>query len=470
MSFNKKTTVVQNTGLGDDQYKQIQTNQGTLDTNMTTGFDVAGTKLDSISGDVSGLGSKIDTGVEGINTGVNAGFTNISSLLDTYNSGMNTQFDAVNAGVGNNANALATNNQALGNLQTDVTGGFDEAGNRFDTIDTATGNIQGTVDQGFVDQAQGFSDAQSDRTTRFDQSDLAMGTGFADAGTAMQKGFGDASSELTATQAEVLGGQGSLQGSLDTMAEDNTTYANQALENQAALTQGQEGFQSSFDTYADRYTDDTRLAVQTRNDMQTANANANIRLREDIGGFADAATSQVDSVAKGLDSQITTLGNTVEGGFVAAQNQSSAQAQATAQADAEFVKGLSNLDAGQITQARDLAKVAASQTDLDMGMRQEFTQLGNAFDDSGELIESSIDKQGNTISRAMDDQGNLILNSFDVSGQGLGTKTINLRTTLESLNGLQNKQGASSSMGNLSAASSSAVPQSGFAQPFAQTG
>ena len=460
------TTNVTNTGLGDDQYNTLTGNQANLGTSIDTLNTSATTGLADVNTNLTGL----NTSVDGINTGVNAGFTNISSLLDTYNSGMNTQFDTVNAGVGNNANALATNNQALGNLQTDVTGGFDEAGNRFDTIDTATGSIQGTVDQGFVDQAQGFSDAQSDRTTRFDQSDLAMGTGFTDAGTAMQKGFGDASSELTATQAEVLGGQGSLQGSLDTMAEDNTTYANQALENQAALTQGQEGFQSSFDTYADRYTDDTRLAVQTRNDMQTANANANIKLREDIGGFADASTSQVDSVAKGLDSQITTLGNTVEGGFVAAQNQSSVQAQATAQADADFARGLANLDAGQITQARDLAKVAASQTDLDMGMRQEFTQLGNAFDDNGRLIESSIDEQGNTISRAMDDQGNLILNSFDVSGQGLGSKTLNLRTTLASLNGLQNKQGASSSMGNLSAASSSAVPQSGFAQPFAQTG
>ena len=103
-------------------------------------------------------------------------------------------------------------------------------------------------------------------------------------------------------------------------------------------------------------------------------------------------------------------------------------------------------------------------------MRQEFTQLGNAFDDNGKLIESTIDEQGNTISRAMDDQGNLILNSFDVAGQGLGTKTINLRTTLSNLNNLQTKQGANASMGNLSPASSGAVPDSGFASTFTQTG
>ena len=469
MSFNK-TTDVTNTGLGDDQYAQIQANQGTLGTQVQEGFDAAGNKLNTISGEVTGLGGRIDSAAEGINTGVTSGFSNIQTLLDTYNQGMNTQFDAVNTGVGANATTLAQNNQALGNLQTDVTGGFDEAGNRFDTIDTATGNIQGSVDQGFVDQAQGFSDAQSDRTAQFAATGEAMNTGFADTGAALDQGFGDASTQLTDTQAEVLGGQNSLQGSLDVMSDDATTYANQSLENQAAMQTNQEGFQSSFDTYAERYGEDTTLANQTRADMQLANANANQKLREDIGGFADAASTQLGDVAKGVDSQIKTLGNTVEGGFSEAKTDTQVVAEKAAGLETQFAAGLAQLDAGQITQARDMAKIAASQTDLDMGMRQEFTQLGNAFDDNGKLIESTIDEQGNTISRAMDDQGNLILNSFDVAGQGLGTKTINLRTTLSNLNNLQTKQGANASMGNLSPASSGAVPDSGFASTFTQTG
>jgi len=234
MSFNK-TTEVTNTGLGDDQYAQIQANQGTLGTQVQEGFDAAGNKLNTISGEVTGLGGRIDSAAEGINTGVTSGFSNIQTLLDNYNQGMNTQFNAVNTGVGANATALAQNNQALGNLQTDVTGGFDEAGNRFDTIDTATGNIQGSVDQGFVDQAQGFSDAQSDRTAQFAATGEAMNTGFSDAGAALDQGFGDAQTQLTNTQAEVLGGQGNIQDSLDVMSDDATTYANQQLENQAAI-------------------------------------------------------------------------------------------------------------------------------------------------------------------------------------------------------------------------------------------
>jgi len=468
MSFNK-TTEVTNTGLGDDQYAQIQANQGTLGTQVQEGFDAAGNKLNTISGEVTGLGGRIDSAAEGINTGVTSGFSNIQTLLDNYNQGMNTQFNAVNTGVGANATALAQNNQALGNLQTDVTGGFDEAGNRFDTIDTATGNIQGSVDQGFVDQAQGFSDAQSDRTAQFAATGEAMNTGFSDAGAALDQGFGDAQTQLTNTQAEVLGGQGNIQDSLDVMSDDATTYANQQLENQAAIQTNQEGFQSSFDTYADRYGEDTALAQQTRADIQLANANANQQLRQDIGGFADAASTQLSDVAKGVDTQVKTLGNTVEGGFASAQNSAQAQAAQSAAAETKFAQGLADLDASQITQARDMAKIAASQTDLDMGMRQEFTQLGNAFDDNGRLIESTIDEQGNTISRAMDAQGNLILNSFDVSGQGLGTKTINVRSTLDNLSNLNRTQGANASMGNLSAANSSAVPQSGFASTFTST-
>ena len=48
MSFNKSTTVT-NTGLGDDQYKQLQTNQSGLGTQIEEGFSGAGTKLDNIS-------------------------------------------------------------------------------------------------------------------------------------------------------------------------------------------------------------------------------------------------------------------------------------------------------------------------------------------------------------------------------------------------------------------------------------
>lgn len=439
------TTNVTNTGLGDDQYQTLADNQVGISGQIDTARDDATARYDNFDGRFDTL----DTSFTGVGSDLTAGFTNIQDLLSQYNTGMNTQFNTVNTGVGANATAAANNNQALGTLQTDLTGGFTDMGGRFDTVDTNTGNIQGAVDQGFVDQAKGFTDAQADRTAQFEAANTAINTGFSDTGTALDTGFGEASTQLTNTQANVLEGQGNLGTTLDTMQGTADTYAAQSLENQGALQQGQDGFVTSFDNYTERYGEDQELAQQSRADLATAQANQTDRLREDMGTYAqDVATGQ-NTLSSELENVATGLGTTV------ANNTDALMA---------------NLDAGQITAARDMARVAAAQGDLDMGMRQEFNQLGQAFDDNGALIKNSIDAQGNTISRSMDDQGNLMLRSFDVTGTQLGDKVINVQNSLQRLNALQTKPGANASMGNLSPAMTGSTPQSGFASPFTTTG
>jgi len=116
-----------------------------------------------------------------------------------------------------------------------------------------------------------------------------------------------------------------------------------------------------------------------------------------------------------------------------------------------------------------MAKIASTQTDIDMKLRQNFKQLGTAFDDNGQLIANSIDEQGNTISRSVDEQGNLLLRSFDMTGAAIGEKVLNVRSTLRDLQSMQDVQGANASMGNLSPAMSGDVPTTGFASPFATT-
>ena len=439
------TTNVTNTGLGDDQYQTLADNQVGISGQIDTARDDATARYDTFDSRFDTL----DTSFTGVGSDLTAGFTNIQDLLSQYNTGMNTQFNTVNTGVGANATAAANNNQALGTLQTDLTGGFTDMGGRFDTVDTNTGNIQGAVDQGFVDQAKGFTDAQADRTAQFEAANTAINTGFSDTGTALDTGFGEASTQLTNTQANVLEGQGNLGTTLDTMQGTADTYAAQSLENQGALQQGQDGFVTSFDNYTERYGEDQELAQQSRADLATAQANQTDRLREDMGTYAqDVATGQ-NTLSSELENVATGLGTTV------ANNTDALMA---------------NLDAGQITAARDMARVAAAQGDLDMGMRQEFNQLGQAFDDNGALIKNSIDAQGNTISRSMDDQGNLMLRSFDVTGTQLGDKVINVQNSLQRLNALQTKPGANASMGNLSPAMTGSTPQSGFASPFTTTG
>ena len=399
---------VTNTGLGDEQYDTLSSNQTQMQADMAaqqaaneaalaeqnasmqSSINAANANAAASAGAAqaataanSGRFDTLDTSVAGVDTNVTTGFASIQDLLDQYNTASNQQFDALNTG---------------------VTGGFEQVGNRFDTVDTATGAIQGAVDQGNVDQAQGFSDAQVNRTANA----AANTTNFAAAGEALNQGFADTSNQMTQTQANVLGGQGELQTNLDTMSDTADIYATQSLQNQAGLQQGQDSFVSSFDDYVDRYGDDTRIANQTRADMQQANANANRSLRQDVGDFAQAAATGQQEVSQQVRS-----------------------------VDQQFAAGLASLDAGQITTARDMARVASGQTDLDIASRQNYSQLGAAFDDNGALIPTNVDQAGNTTTRQLDDGGNLLLNRFDVRGNNTGFMSINLRESLQQLSSLQ---------------------------------
>lgn len=405
-------------GLTDDQFQDLVDNQvGISDqivdarTDATDRYDTFDTRFNTV-----------DTGVTGLGTNISSGFTNIQDLLKQYDTGMNNQFDTVNTGIGNNANALSSNATGIGNIQSDVTGGFKNVGQRFDTVDADTKGIQTAVDTGNADQAQGFRDAQSDRTSQFDAArnnmNNALDTGFANTNTAMTKGFNDANTQLTATQANILNGQGGLQTNLDTMSDTADAYATQSMKNQEALQEGQDEFVSNFDSYSDRYGQDQEVAQQSRADLARAQSNQTNRLRNDIGNFAQAsATGQQN------------LSGEMERGFMTAE---SAMSQGTADI-------MNNLNSGQITSARDMARIASTQEGLDNNMRQEFSQLGQAFNDNGALIANSIDSQGNTLTRKMDDQGNLILDRFSATGQNLGNQVINVQNSLRTLNDLQNQ-------------------------------
>ena len=464
-------------GLSDDQYQDLADNQVGISGQITDESAEANKRFDTFDGRFD----NVDSSVAGVGSSVNTGFTNIQDLMDKYNTGLNTQLTNANTGITNNATSMANNATAnansLSDLNTSVTGGFDETGRRFDTVDTANTNMQNTVDQGFVDQAQGFSDAQADRTAQFGAAQDDRTNQFTATGDALASGFTDANTALTQTQANVLGGQGNLQSSLDTMSDTSDIYATQSLENQANLQAGQEGFTSSFDNYVERYGDDTTLANQTRADMQKANANANQKLREDIGSFANSASADRQNISNEMDTQFAELGNTVDGGFTSAAASTQAALAANREDNTAVLNklqydldtGLENLDSGQVVAARDMAKIASTQTDIDMKLRQNFKQLGTAFDDNGQLIANSIDEQGNTISRSVDEQGNLLLRSFDMTGAAIGEKVLNVRSTLRDLQSMQDVQGANASMGNLSPAMSGDVPTTGFASPFATT-
>ena len=501
MSFNRSTTVVQS-GLGDEQYQVIQGNQTGIGTQLEEGFGGVGTRFNEVDTGITGLKTDIGSVTTDVNANTNTGFTDLGSTLSGYNDANNLRFDEFGRSFTTNEAAVGANNTALNTLQGDVTGGFDAQGNRFDQVDAANTAIQGDVTAGFSDQAQGFTDAQADRTTNAG----ALAEGLVGAGAAIDAGFLAGEGQVGQLSSDVLAGQATAATNLDALNTGFNSYTAQDATDQAAMKTTQDGFVSSFDAYTDRYTEDTALANQTRTDIQDANTNATSRIREDIGAYAGAAETQLGNVATGVDNQINALEGTVEGGFIAsnantsagfsgvaadaqannasventmAQNQAANASaselnrtttnNAATDLQASLAGGIENITSEQVVAARDMASIASTQGDLSLDLRQNFNQLGTAFDDSGNLIASSIDAQGNTINRKMDQQGNLILDRFDVTGAALGQKVLNINQTLTDLGNVKNMSGANVSMGNLTAASSGEVPESGFASAFTTT-
>lgn len=583
MSFNS-TTSVTNTGLGDDQYEQLQTNQTGLGEQAQEGFTAVGEGI-------TGLGTKIDDSITGINANTNTGFTNLTGVVQGYGDALTQgQTDAATGrakyyndmltALQNNTGGLAT--------QASLDTGFQDATGRFDTLDTSVGGVQSAVDTGFTDTSNQMTEGFADAGSRFDSLDTNVGgvqsavdAGFDSANTSLN----NLGADLNSAETTITGNQGTLQDSVNTMSGNQDAYATSSLENQAALQSGQDTFSSNFDSFVDRYGQDTELATTARADLATAQANQTDRLREDLGEYAQATATGQGDIAKtigtlgtGIDAGFKNVGAAIGTGFsdasladqTASENLStrlgnvreliqtssdtleastrdqytklansfdengqliansideqgntitrsmdaqgvimerkidangnelsavsmdvdtmlgnaeayeqslmgqldrrfdSAEASTGAELQA-IARGFTQQDKKLDSQTRDLAGLAAEQTNLDANMRNEFRQLGQAFDDQGNLIQNSVMENGTTVSRAIDDNGNLMLRSFDAQGNRMGDQVMNINRSLNNLAQLSTIQGGNTSMGNLSPAMSNAAPSTGFASPYATT-
>ena len=398
MCFNK-TTQVTNTGLGDDQYNQIQANQTGLATQSQEGFGAVGTGINTLSSDLGTVSGNLT----GLTNTANTEFGNINNALTGLGTSMTTNADAAGNSREQYYNSLlAQMNSNTGGLQTSLDTGFDGANSRFDALDTGVGGVQSAVDTGF-----------STAGTRFDTLDTNVGN---------------------------------VQSAVDDGFVANTANVD-ALQNTA------DEFTSTFDTFSDRYTQDETLAQKSRSDLALSQAGEAERTRADLAGFVSGTNQGFADVQAGQvanqNETINELGNMAKGAS-AAQNETMQQFQ--------------NIDSGQVVQLRNLAQVAANQEGLDADMRNDFNQLGQAYDDNGDLIKSSIDAQGNTITRAIDNQGMMMLNSFDVTGQKLSQKVIDVGARVTQLSDY-----SQATMGNLTPANSGTGVNSGSGL-YTQTG
>lgn len=485
MGGSKKTTNVTNTGLGDDQYQTLADNQQGISTQIkdvdasaTKRYDQFDTRFGNLDTSIAGLGSNMLDQFKTSTDNVNTQFTNMGGRFDSLDT------------------SVAANNQGIGNVQsavegvgTDVTSGFADTQTRFDQVDIANQNIQDDVTAGFTDQAQGFSDVQGAMTENTSDIRGDLTENFADTNTALSQAQSDIQGDIQETQSNVLQGQGGLASDLSDLSATNDVYFDTLVTNQGNIQTGQEGFRTSFDDYVDRYSDDTTLANQTRADLQQAQATGFDATRQSIGTLGNTVAEGQQEIQQGTEQ----LADTVQGGFQQTEQTSqnlrdtlsneisdtgtgimaNQETLVSGQQDLAqtFMNESGQIDTALINQTRDLAAVAATQTDLDMGMRQNFQQISTAFDDQGQLIQNSVDESGNTIMRQLDDNGNLMLRAMDAQGRDVGSKIINVNQSVAQLQNLSRQQGANMQMGQLSPASqmSSPVPASGFANPFTTT-
>jgi hypothetical protein len=221
---------------------------------------------------------------------------------------------------------------------------------------------------------------------------------------------------------------------------------------------------NSTDLLSNQMATSADAAAAGQQNLSTQLSDTGAQLQADVtGGFQQTADNQ-SILGQTLRSQISD----VNAGLMTNQDNLAAGQDSLTQA---FSDGMGGIDTKLVTQTRDLANIAATQTDLDMGMRQNFNQLGQAFDDNGQLIKNSIDANGNTIMREMDTSGNLMLRAMDAQGRDLGSKVINVNESVSQLGELQRRMGGNVNMGQLSPATqmSGGAQLGGFAQPYTTT-
>jgi len=444
--------IIQNTGLRDDQYQTLQTNQagitsdiGGLSTDMKSYGDTLTTGQSNIS-DLIGTGS---TGEGSSGTGLYGQFANQTDLLSGLGTRINTGFTDLTNYVDTRTGALAEGQSGLvlgqsglvsdiGDVQSSQNTGFADMGTRFDTVDTAGTNLQSAVDTGFQDTSNAITNTNANINTGFADASTALAAGIDDTKNTITSATDATNTSLGAARDDLVEGQRGLTSDLSTMSTNQDIYATSSQENQANLQSGQDGFVSNFDDYVDRYSDDVALANQKRTDIEQAQTNAFSKSKADQLNQFNSLSKDVSnfSLNKAVKQQI------------ANDNQTNA---------------LNNI--------RGLLQTTGNS--LDDTTQSRYQKLTAAFDQQGNLVTQGQDNQGNTLRRELDAQGAVIESSFDQSGNQISVYRMDVGQMITNANDYvsasQNGSlpGANTSMGNSSPAVS--TNNGGFMAPYTQT-
>lgn len=359
------------------------------------------------------------------------------------------------------------------NLGTQVGTGFSDLGARFDTTDTSIGNLSEKVGTGM----QGVQDTLA---TNNEALTGQVGTGFSDLTTLNETGFnalGNLNNENT----------GFVMGNIDTTRQDLTALAGQNQE--ANLLQ-----QNAIMELINKYGGNADMYYQDLSSKQGSMINTQDGLMTDLGQFrtafdTDAVLSNNQRAELSAANQYQT--NELIRGQGAIQNQADAGARANQQAFSKVSDGVESGSAGLSGDFGQVARlissgfqtndsntealkgefvgrlgtirtmVSDSSVQMDEGLRQNYSEMVNSFDENGALIARTSTDSGDTISRAIDDNGNLLLSQFDAQGTRIGQQSMNINQMMAQLSELGYVAGSNTRMAQRS------TPTTG--QTFSQT-
>jgi hypothetical protein len=425
---------------------------------VTKGFtgvndNVAGARGDLITGqsgletDISGLGDSLDTYAGSIiekqgqmETAADDFRTNFDTYVERYGGDVERATKA-------RADIAEAQAKGISNIRDDV-GAFAGAtakgqselgqrlGNLGEQTDTGFQVLSNAVEGGFSSVAAGDQVSRDNLATRIGNvKDLLVQTG-------------DSIDAATKSQYQALA---------NSFDENGDLIANAIDESGNTITRSMD----ETGKIIEQRFDSTGAEISTvQMDVETMLQNAETYQNSVMGSIAGLSADQQEGfgeVARGQEGLMAE--STTNQGLI--QDQLSATAQ-----------GFNETDKMLDIQTRDLARIASTQSEVDMATRQEFKQISDAFDDQGRLITNSVNDNGTSVSRAVDENGNLLLRAFDAQGRQLGDRVININRSLSTLSDLANVAGANSSMGNLSPAMQAGeggVPTSGFMSPYAMT-
>jgi hypothetical protein len=401
--------------------------------------------------------------------------TNVYNEIDTEPLAKTVDMDAgfarsITNQDANTAKILADTGQIggqVGDIASDVSGlgtavdsGFASVGSDLDTLGTGQAGITTKVD-----------DLSGNVTERFNTVDNTLDTGFAGVNTNLDNRFAAQNEDLTDLSANVLGGQTNLQNYLEGISGRADTYYGGLAEGQAGLLENVGGLQTNFQDFRDTYDTNTNLANQTRGELLDTVSGGFNNMRGAIADNFSDTRSDVNRVASQVDNVQSRQ---------AAATQS--QGMDLTQSIRDLASGLQASDRNQVASQNEVANRISTVKNVLLNegnnipddIRSQYTDVANAFDDSGRLIRQSTNAEGLVTRRSMNEQTDLLSAQFDQRGNSIGQSVVNVNSLLTQMEkfGYTGGNSASGALAPQGMASQRAAVESGLMQrqePFSRT-